>query len=156
MMFIQSRCMSTRIQRTNIRVARIVSVLFPLIATGCALSANDAPRQAKSRKMACKTPEVAASCYWAHGRLTFGNGNPTCRLWKIGTRRILGIYSGLGALRRNAENIEPPELPANVDGAFKTDLTRVYADFEICPLAPEQPGVMQAACIESAKNIVVE
>jgi len=32
----------------------------------------------------------------------------------------------------------------------------VYADFEVCPLEPEKPGAMQAACIESAKNIVVE
>jgi hypothetical protein len=26
----------------------------------------------------------------------------------------------------------------------------------VCPLEPEKPNVMQAACIESAKNIFVE
>jgi len=33
---------------------------------------------------------------------------------------------------------------------------RIFANFEVCPLEPEKPGAMQAACIESAKNIVVE
>jgi hypothetical protein len=32
----------------------------------------------------------------------------------------------------------------------------IYADFEVCPLEPEKPGVMQAACIESAKDIDIE
>jgi len=34
--------------------------------------------------------------------------------------------------------------------------TPIFADFEVCPLEPEKLGTMQAACIESAKNIVVE
>jgi len=33
---------------------------------------------------------------------------------------------------------------------------RIFANFEVCPLEAEKPGTMQAACIESAKNIVVE
>lgn len=121
-----------------------------------ALSVSGAPQRAARRKIACKTPENAASCYWAHGRLTFGNGNPSCRLWKIGTSRILGIYSGLESQGPDSAYSETPELPANVNRAFKTDLTRVYADFEICPLEPEHAGAMQAACIESAKNIVTD
>jgi hypothetical protein len=31
----------------------------------------------------------------------------------------------------------------------------MFADFEICPLEPEKPQTMQAACIDSAKNIVM-
>jgi hypothetical protein len=57
---------------------------------------------------------------------------------------------------------EGPEFPWNVDRAFEQsnmsnpyDIT-VFADFEICPLEPEKPGAMQAACIESAKNLFVQ
>jgi hypothetical protein len=32
----------------------------------------------------------------------------------------------------------------------------VFADFEVCPLESEKQDSMQAACIESAKNIVVK
>ncbi len=51
---------------------------------------------------------------------------------------------------------ENPELPQNLREVFHPYKTTVYADFEVCPLEPEQDGVMQAACIESAKNIFVE
>ncbi len=46
------------------------------------------------RKIPCKIPANAASCYWTHGRLGYSNGTPEFRLWKIGTMRMLGIYGG--------------------------------------------------------------
>jgi hypothetical protein len=51
---------------------------------------------------------------------------------------------------------EGPEFPANVEDKFEPTKNLIYADFEVCPLEPEKPHAMQAACIESAKNIVVE
>jgi hypothetical protein len=39
---------------------------------------------------------------------------------------------------------------------FKPFSNQIFADFEICPLEPEVAGTMQPACIESAKNIVVD
>ena len=101
------------------------------------------------------TPENSTSCYWTHGRLGATNGTPGIRLWKIGTNRILGIYSGPSVDRASLDN-ENPELPENLARRFKPFEKRVYADFEICPLEPERKGEMQAACIESAKNIVLE
>jgi hypothetical protein len=148
--------MSIRTRRSKGRTTHGAVGLLALIVVAFGLSVNGAPQSFAKRKITCKTPEIAASCYWAHGRLTFGNGNPTCRLWKIGTSRILGIYSGPESLSRDSAYTETTELPSNVNRAFKTDLTRVYADFEVCPLEPERAGVMQAACIESAKNIVVD
>src|SRR5690348_17907438 len=41
-----------------------------------------------------KTPENASLCYWTHGRLMVYNGNPSFRIWKTGTRRILGVFNG--------------------------------------------------------------
>lgn len=108
---------------------------------------------AHGRKIACKTTENSATCYWVHGRLSAYNGTPSFRLWKIGTHRILGIYSGPDA--NDPLDNEHPELPANVNRVFKPFSNQVFADFEICPLEPEHRGEMQDACIESAKNIVV-
>jgi hypothetical protein len=153
-MCIQSGFTSTRMRQDRDRAFRLLFALLPLIAVVFVLSASGAPQTGSKRKIKCKTPENAASCYWAHGRLSVGNGTPSVRLWKIGTKRILAIHSGPGfKIGDNQEN-ENPELPANVDQAFKTINTLIFADFEICPLEPEQAGVMQTACIESARKIV--
>ncbi|MGH9615604.1 MAG: hypothetical protein ACRD28_02600 [Acidobacteriaceae bacterium] len=77
-------------------------------------------------------------------------------MWKIGTHRVLGIYSGPSVDRYDSLDSEDPEFPSNVDKKFHPLENRIFADFKICPLEPEVPGVMQAACIQSAKNIVVE
>jgi hypothetical protein len=79
------------------------------------------------------------------------------------TTRVLAIYSGPStwnvpsARMKDAAN---PELPASLTAAYerapKSAIPhRVFADFEICPLDEDRPGVMQHACIESATNIFV-
>jgi hypothetical protein len=135
----------------GVRTRLLVTLLFAAI-----LSVSGIPQRVSKRKIACKTTENAASCSRTHGRLANYNGTPTLRLWKIGTKRIMAIHSGPGYKRGDNKENESPEVPANVDYAFKTDLTRVYGDFEICPLEPERHGEMQIVCIESAKNIFVE
>lgn len=117
--------------------------------------AQDAPHETPKRKYPCETTENAATCYWTHGRLSLYNGTPAFRIWKIGTRRIVGIYSGPNAWEKDELDNEHPEFPANLARVFKPFSNRIFADFEICPLEPEHPGEMQAVCIESAKNIVV-
>jgi hypothetical protein len=129
---------------------------FILIAISMLLVyAPSSGKQSYERSIPCKTPANAASCYWTHGRLQYGNGTPALRLWKIGTTRLLGIYSGASVDRYSLDN-ENPELPQNLRKVFKPYKTTIYADFEVCPLEPERLGTMQAACIESTKNIFVE
>jgi len=119
------------------------------------LARSAAAQQAHRRDIPCKTTANAASCYWTHGRLLEANGNPSFRLWKIGTHRVLGIYSGPSVDRSGLDN-EGPELPANIQSVFDSKKWPViYADFEVCPLAEEQPETMQPACIEAAKHVVV-
>ena len=140
-----------------------VSILFLLLSTGLS---SGAQYQTKDRTIPCKTETVAPACYWTHGRLAFGNGTPALRLWKIGSKRILGIYSGPSTYDPQSDDPdnddnEGPQLPLNVVQAmwrFKTQglPRRIFADFEVCPLEPERPGAMQAACVQSAKNIVIE
>jgi hypothetical protein len=107
------------------------------------------------REIPCKTPENAKTCYWTHGRINAGNGTPSFRLWIVGTHHKLGIYSGPSVDREGSPDNEYHELPANLLQKFKPFKNWVFADFEVCPLEPERPGEMQAACVESAKNIVV-
>ena len=144
--------MSIRMGRTDralFHIAWAVSLSMLLVASW----AQDAPQAVVKRKIPCKTQENAAICYWARGRLSVYNGTPSYRLWKIGTHRILGIHSGPGA--NDPLDNEHPELPANVKRVFKPFSNQIFADFEICPLEPEETGTMQSACIESAKNIVL-
>lgn len=123
----------------------------------CAVAAQALPQAAPNRKIPCKTPENAASCYSTHGRLNFANGAPSHRIWKIGTKRVLGVYSGPSTYPpRTDTDSELPEFPAEIDKVFRPPNNAVYADFEICPLEPERKGEMQAVCIESAKKIVVD
>jgi hypothetical protein len=84
-----------------------------------------------------------------------GNGTPAYRLWKIGTTRLLGIYSGPSVDRWGLDN-EAPEFPSNVERNLDSYKNVIFADFEVCPLEPEKPEAMQAACIEDAKNLFVE
>ena len=132
--------------------------IFVAALVGVALGALGSPQNAAKRKIPCKTPENAASCYWTRGRLGLANGNPSIRMWKVGTKRILGIYSGPSTWPpRTNEDSESPELPANIEKLGDAlDGGNIFADFEVCPLAPDRPGRMQAVCIESAKNIFIE
>src|SRR5215471_11209954 len=95
---------------------RHIGGTFTLLVITVAFTANG--EQIPGRKIACRTPHNASSCYWTHGRLSYYNGTPAIRVWKIGTNRLLGIYSGSSVDRRSLDN-ENPELPANVAKSFK-------------------------------------
>lgn len=129
----------------------------------CAFTAQATPQQtAAKRKIPCKTPENAATCYWTRGRLSLAEGSPPWRMWKVGTQRMLAIHSGPSTWPPHDQSGSlDPSFPANLESAYHTDvkdpyLNRVVADFEICPLEPERKGEMQHVCIESAKNIFVQ
>jgi hypothetical protein len=122
------------------------AILISVLVFNCALG-----QSSNKTSPSCKSPRNAKSCYWVHGRLTYGNGTPAVRLWKVGTHRLLGIYSGPEVDRRSLDN-ENPRLPGNVQDVFGP-YHSIFADFEVCPLEPEEPGTMQAACIHAARNI---
>jgi hypothetical protein len=37
------------------------------------------------------TRAPGGECFWVRGRLSAANGNPTFRIWPIGTHRMLGV-----------------------------------------------------------------
>src|SRR5579872_3043672 len=117
----------------------------------CAVAAQALPQQTEKRKIPCKTPENAATCYWTRGRLTFYNINASYRIWKVGTKRILIVYSGpatyppRGAAALDATN---PEFPPNLEKVYQAEYKHrlavkdsipewpdpVFANLEVCPL----------------------
>src|SRR4051812_32963996 len=127
----------------------VVALLIVLLLT----LPTAAKRKPYHRKIACKTPVNESQCYWTHGRLLAGNGTPAYRLWKVGTHRLLGIHSGPDAEKIDSLDNEAPSLPESLQ-RFRPDEEEAFADFFICPLEPEKPGGMQAACIEDAKHVV--
>lgn len=91
----------------------------------------------------CKAnPDLAGKCFVAHGRLRAYNGNPTFRIWRIASSRLLGVTG--------VHPGEEPILPAGLACGFDCD---VFADFEVCPFTKEKAGVMQRVCVESATNV---
>jgi hypothetical protein len=77
-----------------------------------------------------------------HGSMRAYNGNPTFRIWRIGTNRPLGVTG-----------VHPGEEPILPEG-LACGFGDVFADFEVCPFTKERPGVVRRVCIEAAKNVI--
>jgi hypothetical protein len=80
-----------------------------------------------------------------HGRLTYYNGNPSSRIWIVGTKRLLGI-------RESGDEV------ANMPKALRDLMSwdrEIFADFVVEPLTPYKRGVMQMVRVVSASKIVV-
>ena len=120
----------------DLLIVTTLLLLFPvsLLATERPCSAN---------------PMVSGTPFVIHGRLSFYNGNPTLRLWQIGTRRLLGVSDG--RFKKYGYANIPESISTKVD--FETDL---YGDFEVYPFTDAVPGVMQLICIESGRHLVVK
>lgn len=91
--------------------------------------------------------EPVGEPFRVHGRLSVYNGNPSCRIWIVGTKRILGIHE---------TEEECPILPDLLQ-ILKEDINDrlIYADFVATPLIEYREGVMQIVRVESAENVVV-
>ncbi len=71
------------------------------------------------------------------GRLRAYPGFPRCRIWPVGSTRLLGVS-------------DPTSLPSNVACGEGFE---VYADFVVCPLTEAKPSGIQMICVASASNI---
>lgn len=77
---------------------------------------------------------------------------PSVRIWIMGTHRVLGIEDAVGDPAGDNMLLECLNKPM-LSG---TPCTKVaFGDFTVCPLPPQQPSVMQRACVVSAKKIVI-
>lgn len=91
-------------------------------------------------------PQLVGACFTVRGRMRAYNGNPSIRVWRVGTTRILGVSD---------QRFKLPDvvnLPADIESLVTTGRD-LYADFVVCPFTREAPGVMQLVCVESASNV---
>ena len=80
-----------------------------------------------------------------HGRLSYYNGNPSSRIWIVGTKRLLGV--------RESDD-EVSHMPKALRDMMSWD-REIFADFVVEPLTQHKPGVMQMVRVVSASKIVV-
>lgn len=89
----------------------------------------------------CSGPyKVVGPSFKVRGRFSCWNGNPTFRIWIVGTKRMLGIRQGT-------------KLPDNLQALLGDFDTEIRGDFVVCPLTRQRPGVMQIVCISSVSHV---
>jgi len=120
-----------------------ILIFLVVVGSGFAASQNSETVQTKS----CKDhPKVIGACFTVSGRLSAYNGAPTLRIWKAGTRRILGVseqrFHEVGYV-----NV-PEDIRTKVN--FDTDL---FGSFLVCPFTRSRPGEMQMVCVVSGQNL---
>src|SRR6266478_2521456 len=105
--------------------------------------------QACEDKRCAGNSNLAGECFTFRGTLRLSNGNPTFRIWRVGTKRILGVLCD-----------EEPIVPANLKSAMSEDSKASWdrdfsGDYEVCPFTASKPGWMQFVCVEKVSNLVV-
>jgi hypothetical protein len=123
------------------------------IATFAATSALIAVTTASlAQSDSCRSsPLLVGQCFTVHGRLSIANGSPGVRIWRVGTKRMLGVMDGQGHPLFDLTYL-PPEIrkliPADVDR------TAIYGDYTVCPFTRERAGWMPSVCIADATHLV--
>ena len=121
-----------------------VSLIFGAIV--CAASAAYAGDNPCS-----SSPLLVGQCFEVRGRLALYNGNPSVRIWQVGTKHLLGVVDANG---RPFEDFDllPPEIRMLIPAS--PDATAIYGDYLVCPFERARPGWMQSVCIAGAKHLV--
>jgi hypothetical protein len=97
------------------------------------------------------TGEKLMQPFVIHGRLSAYNGNPTLRIWIVGSKRILGIMAPEG----KEGDLVPKKILDVFDDGQGWFTREMYADFTVEPLAPDIQEHMRPVRILDAKNVVV-
>jgi hypothetical protein len=127
-------------------IGRIVTCL--LLIVSASVSARS-PIQGVAGKSCREHPQLIGKCFVVRGRLSVYNGAPAVRLWRVGTRRVLGI---------SEQRFKVPgyrNLPDSLAQQLNGD-NEVRGDFLVCPFTKPRPREMQLVCVESAKNVSVQ
>ena len=93
----------------------------------------------------CTAKSVIGKPFTFKGKACYYNGHPVLRIWRIGTKRILGV-------RQDGQ--EHPCAPDNLLKVLKGTMS-VYGIFTVYPVTESKPGVMQIVCIDSVRIIKV-
>lgn len=118
-----------------------------LLAPSIGAAAEPAPSCADS-------PARVGACFTVHGRLTHATGIPNLRIWIVGTKRILGVHGAAGTPRDGKQLPEALERWIYEGGDGPPHSRAAFGDFTVCPLTPDEPGVMRRVCVVSAAKLV--
>lgn len=91
-------------------------------------------------------PALVGRCFNVRGRLSLYNGAPTIRLWRAGTKRILGVSSVYASEGYSS-------IPAELESRLSWE-TELWGEFLVCPFTRRRAGEMQMVCVESARGVV--
>lgn len=123
-------------------------LLVPIVFDGVSREHRQSSARETKEKSCRAHPQLIGRCFNVRGRLSTYNGAPALRIWRVGTRRMLGIseqrFSVAGY--RN--------VPADIESQLNQDVA-IFGDFLVCPFTRSRPGEMQLVCIEAGKNLVV-
>ncbi len=105
--------------------AAVMLILVSAAGTSIARAEQECDRPCRNH------PQLVAPCFTVRGRMNFANGAPSVRIWRVGTKRILGVSE--------AKYYDPKycNLPAEILAklSWKTDL---FGDFTLCPFERSQ------------------
>jgi hypothetical protein len=124
------------------------SIVFVLLVAGIVMP-SPSPAIQSQEKSCRQHPQIVGKCFTVHGRLSVYNGAPAMRIWKVGTKRMLGISEQLFAVDgyRNVPETIQNQLNQNVE---------IFGDFLVCPFTRPKVGEMQMVCVEEGKNLKVQ
>jgi hypothetical protein len=131
------------------RILVIMIALAQISTMGAHTFAGDIHDVCQPHAICVGNPKLTGDCFTFRGVFRLYNGNPTFRIIRTGTHRVLGVLCD-----------EDPIIPANL-AAWINDPTNAQWDrdfrgnYEVCPFTPSRPGVMQFVCIERVSNLTV-
>jgi hypothetical protein len=131
------------------RVTRLMRFLFLWILFVCAVVVTRSSPVTADDRPCSKHPLLVGSCFTVRGRLSVYNGAPSLRIWRIGTKRILGVSEqrfAVAGYRNVPENIRA-EIDQN---------KALFGDYLVCPFTKPKENEMQIVCIEKVSNLVVK
>lgn len=94
-------------------------------------------------------PKLVGSCFDVNGRLSVYNGAPALRIWRVGTKRMLGISEQRFALEGFRK------VPDEVEQAVKPDV-ELFGIYTVCPFTRPKTGEMQMVCVDKVRNLSVK
>jgi len=124
-------------------------LLFLSLLFVCAVVVTRSSPATADDKPCSKHPQLVGSCFTVRGRLSVYNGAPALRIWRIGTKRILGVSEQRFAVPgyRN--------VPENIRAEIDQDKALI-GDYVVCPFTKPKENEMQMVCIEKVTNLVVK
>ena len=124
-------------------------LLLSIILVAGSILPVELPAAETQGKSCRQHPQLVGKCFTVHGRLSVYNGAPAMRIWKVGTKRMLGISEQRFAVEGY------PNVPETIQNQLNQDV-EIFGDFLVCPFTRPKAGEMQMVCVEEGKNLKVQ